>query len=131
MKDALRMSLQIDAGEDADDDELDSLTRQLRGEIEELEVESVDLVKGKPPPGVTRGDATTLGALAVEILPTIAPKLIGFLQNWLTRGRNQKVKIKVGVGDRSIEVEYSPKAMSVSELENLASRLTGTLTGES
>ena len=131
MKDVLRMSLQIDAGEDADDDGLDSLTRQLRGEIQELEVESVDLVRDKLSPAGARGDAVELGALVVEILPVIAPKLVGFLQNWLMRRRDQKVKIKIGVGDRSIEVEYSPKAMSASELRDLTNGLTGTLTGES
>lgn len=130
MKDALKMSLHIDAGGDADDAELDSLTRQLRGEIQELEVESVDLVRNEPPPEGARGDAATLGTLAVEILPVIAPKLIGFLQNWLTRRRDQKVKVKIGVGDRSIELEYSPEAMSESEVEKLLTGLTGTPTGK-
>lgn len=124
MKDAVKIGLQIDAGEDADDAELDSLTRQLRGEIQELEVESVDLVKGEPPPEGTRGDPVTLGKLAVVILPIIAPVLIGFLQNWLKRGRDQKVKIKIVVGDRSIEIESSPEAMSVS-VEELARTLMG------
>lgn len=129
MNDTLKMSLHIDAGKDADDYELDSITRQLRDEIQELDVKSVDLVKGEPPPDGSRGDAVMLGALAVELLPTITPDLICFLKNWLTHRRNQKIKIKIVAGDRSIEVEYSPEDMSASEMDDLASRLTGTLMG--
>ena len=58
--------LQIDTGEDADADELDRLTRQLRDEIWELDVESAELVKAGPAPEGTKAvEAMTLGALAV------------------------------------------------------------------
>lgn len=124
-----RLLLQVDAGADADAEELDQLTRQLRDEMQELDVESVELVKGEVvPEGAKVIEVVTLGSLAVSVLPSIIPKLIEFLQNWLMRGENRRIKIKTQVGDRSVELEYSPAAMSQTELKNLVDTLTGALT---
>ena len=127
---AARMTLQIDdTSQGADADELDRLTRQLRDELQELDVESVELVKGTSAPAGTKAvDPVTLGALAVAVLPNAVPKLIEFLSGWLTRGENRTIKIKTQVGDRSVEVEYSPKTMSQTDLKNLVDTLTGALT---
>ena len=122
------LTVQIEAGEDSDADELDRLTRQLRDEIQELEVESVELVKGSATlPGAKSAEAVTLGALAIAVLPAVVPKLVEFLQAWSTRGEGHTVKIKTQVGDRALEVEYSPKTMSPAELKNLVGTLTGAL----
>jgi len=129
MRDIIRMNLHINVGEDADEEELDRLTRQLRDEIREMEVESVELVREKTTPEGAMGELVTLGALAVAVLPTVIPELIKLLQSWLTRGENRAVKIKTQVGDRSLEVEYSPKTMSMSNLKELVGMLTGALTG--
>ena len=119
----------LEKGQSTDADELDRLTRQLRGELEELGVESVDLLKDKPAPqGTKSAEAVTLGALAVAVLPNALHKLIEFLNGWLMRGENRKIKIKTQVGDRSVEVEYSPKTMSQTELKSLVDTLTGALT---
>ncbi len=119
----------IEKGQGADADELDRLTRQLRGELQELDLESVDLVRDKSAPqGTKSAEVVTLGALAMAVLPNALPKLIEFLNGWLTRGENRKIKIKSQVGDRSVEVEYSPKAMAQTELKSLVDTLTGALT---
>lgn len=124
----INVTLQISLGEDAYADEIDQLTRSLRDEIEDLGVESVTLVKDDTKPqGTKAADAFTLGALAVAVLPAVIPKLVGFLQSWSMRGENRVVKIKTQVGDRSLEVEYSPKSMSSDELKHLVDRLTGTV----
>jgi hypothetical protein len=121
--------LQINAGPDADAEELDRLTRQLRNEIQELDVESVELVRGgAKPEGAKVLEVVTLGSLAVAVLPSVVPKLVEFLQNWLMRGENRRVKIKTQVGDRAVELEYSPSAMSQAELKGLVETLTSALT---
>jgi hypothetical protein len=123
-----RMTLQIDAGEDSDAEELDRLTRQLQAEIQELDVESVELVKDQTAPEGTKTiDAVTLGALAVAVLPTVVPKLIDLLQSWIMRGEGRAVKIKTQVGDRSVELEYSPQAVSSDELKGLVDKLSEAL----
>ena len=124
MRDLVKMNLQIDVGEDADEEELDRLTRQLRDEMRELEVEEVELVREKTTPEGARGDAVTLGALAVAVLPVAIPKLIDFLRDWLMRGENRTVKIIKKVGDRSLEMEF-PETMSQSRLKELVDMLIG------
>jgi hypothetical protein len=58
------------AGYDMDRDAFDSLTRQLRSELLDLEVESAELIhEGEPPEGAKAADAVTLGELAVTVLP--------------------------------------------------------------
>ena len=122
------LTLQIDAGE-SDPERLDRLTRQLRSELLDLEVENVDFVKeNQLPEGAKAADAVTLGALAVAVMPNFLPKLVEFLQSWTLRGEGYKVKVKSQIGDRSIELEYTPKAMSQEELKTLVETLTNTLT---
>ncbi|MBI3913203.1 MAG: hypothetical protein HY327_03235 [Chloroflexi bacterium] len=126
------LTLQIDVGRDADADELDRATRQLRGEIQELGVESAELAKtANALAGTKSVEAVTLGALAISVLPTVVPKLIEFLQAWSMRGESRSIKIKTQVGDRAVEVEYSPKTMSQAELKSLVETLTSTLTDKS
>lgn len=123
-----RLTLHVDAGEGVDDDDLDRLTRQLRGEIDELGVESVDLVTGGAvPKGARAGELVTLGVLAVAVLPATLPHMINFLRDWSLREEKRSVKIKAQVGDRSVEVAYNPSTMSQSELKQLVDTLTGVL----
>ena len=123
------LTLQIQS-EDFDPERLDLLTRQLRAELLDLEVESADFIqKGQLPEGEKAMDAVTLGALAVAVLPGFLPKLVDYLQSWTLRGEGRKIKVKSQVGDRSIELEYSPEAMSQKELKTLVETLTNTLTG--
>jgi hypothetical protein len=43
------------------------------------------------------------------------------------RAENRKIRVKTQVGDRSIELEYTPTAVSEEELMKLVSKLTGAL----
>ena len=117
--------LDIDAG-DLDPDELDRLTRALRGELLELGAKDVDLVHAEDiPEGTKSAEAVMLGALAVTVLPAFLPTLVGYLQSWAARGENRRVRIKTLVGDRTIEVEYSPETFSTEELDRLVQTLAG------
>jgi hypothetical protein len=129
MENMLKMSLQINTSSDINEEELDLLTRQLLDEIQELEVESVEMVRDNKAPKDAKGDPITLGALALAVLPGLLPKLIDFLQNWLTRRKDQKVRVKIGVGDRSVELEYFPEAISIYEVNKIAEKLSGVITG--
>ena len=124
-----QFTLQIQS-EDSDPERLDLLTRQLRAELLDLDVESADFIqKNQLPEGAKAVDAVTLGALAVAVLPGFLPKLVDYLQSWTLRGEGRKIKVKSQVGDRSIELEYSPEAMSQQELKTLVETLTNTLAG--
>ena len=105
---AVQFTMQIGAGEDADAEELDRLTRQLRGELQDLGVESAELVKGGPAPGGSKSvEAVTAGAIAVAVLPTFLPKLVEFIQAWALRGQGRTVKFKGKVAGQEVEFEGS------------------------
>jgi hypothetical protein len=104
-------------------------TRALIEHLEELGIESVELVReGSPPSGAKVVEPVSLGGLAIKVLPAALPALIGHVRDRLLFGDN-KVKIKTQVGDRSLEVEYSPQAISPDELKSLVATLTEALTG--
>jgi hypothetical protein len=118
--------LQVDTKADIAPEQLDHLVRQLRRDISELEVESVEPVRiGALPAGAKSADALALGSLAVVLLPSLLPKLIDFLQNWLLRGENQNVKLKLQVAGNAVEVEYAPSTMSAADIQRLVGKLTG------
>ena len=71
---SLNLTLLINTGAEDDAEELDRLTRQLRTEIQELDVESVELVRSEEAPeGAKSGDPVALGVLAVEVLTAMVP----------------------------------------------------------
>lgn len=120
--------LHLDMGETLNQDQLDTLTRQLQSEILDQGFETVDLVTGdEVPQGSKAADAVTWGMLAVSVLPTVLPKLIEFLQSWTMRSESRKVKVRSQIGEQSIELEYSPTTISNQELKDLVSMLTGSM----
>jgi len=124
----VNITVHIDAGYEALPDDLDALTRTLRDELQELDLQSVDLMRagGAAPAGTKSAEAITLGALAITLLPSVLPKLIECLQAWSLRGQNRTVKIKANVGDRSLELEYAA-GTSEAALKSLVDALTTTL----
>jgi len=112
--------------EDADPERLDELTGRLLRDLRELGAESVERPSGGVTPEGTKGDAFTLGALALVAVPVFLPKLIDFLQAWSLRGESQgrRVKIKTPTG---LEVEFTPeKKLSQAELVTLVEKLAQT-----
>jgi hypothetical protein len=121
---AVSVLLDIDAGEESDSEELDRLTRQLRDEIKEIDVESVEIVRGgAAPAGAKAVELTTMGSLAVAVLPAVIPPLIQLVTAWVQRGDNRKIRIKTNYAGRSVEVELSPKTMSADEMKAMIDTL--------
>ncbi len=110
---------------DGDSTELDELTRQLRSEIEELNVESINYVSaGETPAGVKAADWTAVGQLAVTLAPTIIPPLFDLLKSWVDRKPSAPVKIKIGVGRRTAQIEYDPTKTNAEDLDSLVKALS-------
>jgi hypothetical protein len=102
-----RLVLQIDAGENATQEELNILTRGLLEELKDMsEIEEASLVLGAAAPyGTKVGDPITIGTLMVAVLPTFLPALVTFVQAWSMRGDNRKIKFKGKVGQQEIDFE--------------------------
>ena len=117
----LFIELLLDGGDDA---ELDELTRQLKAEVEELRVDSVEQVSaGEAPDGTKAVDMQLIGQMAVSLAPTIIPPLFELLKSWVERKPSTPVKIRVKVGKRTALIEYDPTKTSAQELEVLVKTL--------
>ena len=103
--DGERLKLQIDVGvePDADATELDEATLQLRRELLELDVETVERPTGRtPPPGTRAVEAAVLGTLVVTATRGLVGALVQAVVGWLGRRPNRSVKL--AIGEDSIEV---------------------------
>ncbi len=115
----IELKLEVSA-EDATEDELDRMTRQLLSELREMDVESAELASGETAPAGTKSaDPVTIGALAITVLPTLLPKVVEFIQAWALRGQGRTVKFKGKIAGQTVEFE-GPAA----DLQKLISTLS-------
>ena len=97
-----RLTVHINAGPDADTAERETLTRQLREELIDLEVDSIDLSHaGETPPGAKAGDVIAWGDLILALVASggVLTTLIGAIQSWLTRHERRSVTLEID-GDK-------------------------------
>lgn len=114
--------------EDDDQTELDELTHELRSEIEQLSIDSVeDVSLGEAPEGTKAADWASIGSMAVTLAPTIIPPLFELLKSWVDRKPSTPVKIKIKVGRKIAQIEYDPTKTSAEELEILVKTLGKTV----
>lgn len=105
--------------------ELDELARQLRTEVGELNVDSIEQVSAGVAPQGTKGvDLAAIGQMAVTLAPAVIPPLFDLLKSWIDRKPSTPVKVKVKVGKRTAQIEYDPTKTSPKELEALIKSLS-------
>jgi hypothetical protein len=94
--DLQQLALQIDAGADADDEEVDELTMQLRRQLLDLDVESVDRIPaGEAPPGTRGGPLLLLGGLLVTHSPEVLKTVVGVVQSWVAGHQGRTVELQL------------------------------------
>ena len=96
--DRLQLGIQLDAGADADEQELDEVTAQLRRQLLELEVESVDRVRAGEAPAGTRGvDPMVLGGLLVTLgkSPELLKMVTSVVQSWMAGRQGRSVELQI------------------------------------
>lgn len=114
--------------DDGDASELDALTRQLRTEVEELDVDSIERVSaGSAPSGTKAVDMEMIGQMAIQLAPAVIPPLFELLKSWVERKPSTPVKIRVKVGKRTAQIEYDPTRTSAKDLETLMKTLNKTV----
>lgn len=117
----LELSVQGEPGADAD--QVDRETRQLRVELRELDLGSVEMGTAEAPSGAKTGEGFALGSLLMEVLPSSISPLIEFLRSWALRRKGRAVKVKTVIGDRSVEIEFDPATVSSAEIKSLVSSI--------
>lgn len=94
----LKLWVQLRLDAEADVDELDAHTAELRRELLQLDVDAVDRPRtSEPPPGARAADVSTLGTLLVALGNTASALsgVIAALRSWLSRGRGRTVKLEL------------------------------------
>lgn len=115
------ISLLVSVGDGtANDEEIDRLTRRLRQQLSELDVDRVQMAQGGPAPaGAKAVDPVAVGTLVVTLLPAVVPKVLEFLHAWMLRDTGRTIKIRAAAGDRSFDVEYSPGVTSEEDVKRM------------
>ena len=90
------LGLQIDGGPGADAEEVDALTNQLRRQLLELDVESVEHIsQGEAPPGARALDILLLGGLLVKHSPEVLKTVIVTVQSWVGLHPGRSVELQM------------------------------------
>ena len=101
----VRVGLVLEADTD-DAEEMDELTRRLRGEISQLDVSEVSSVEREAPVGTKAGPVAEVGAFLVTLVQTAGGMraVIGTAQAWLSHHPDRTVEMELTViGSRSPE----------------------------
>ncbi len=102
-----QLNLEISAN-DATEEDIDRMTRELLSELREMDVEWAELGKGEAAPEGTKAiDPVATGSILMAVLPTTLPKIIDGIQAWVLRGSNRTVKFKGKIAGQPIEFEGS------------------------
>jgi hypothetical protein len=98
----IRVHLGLDADPEADAEESERAARQLREELLELDVETVEFAKGgETPEGAKAGAAPDLSTILLTLAASggVLTTIIGVLQSWLTRHERRSVTLEID-GDK-------------------------------
>jgi len=100
---ALRLKVGARPGDDTG--ELDRLTRGLRAELLELDLDGVELAPaGSLPAGAKSGPGVTVGSLLVTLSDSaVLVALVGLLKSWISRGSGRSVTVQFGEDKITIE----------------------------
>ncbi len=125
MSEQVELTVQIELP-DADAEELQRLGQFLREELLELNVDSVEPVRGgSAPEGAKAVDWNLLGEWAVRLGVAAVPSLFGLLKQRQERvPASAPLKIKVKVSrHRQAEIEYDPAHTTPEQLAELVRQL--------
>ncbi len=92
---------------DGDEELLDELTRGLRQELLELDVDAVEPVSAGPAPEGSKGlDLAAIGALLVTVKGsvTVVSSVVETVRAWLRRGSSPQRSLKITVEGRTLEL---------------------------
>ena len=99
-----RLGIQVRGEPDADPEEVAESTFQLRRELLDLDVGTVEAPReGEAPPGTRGVEVAALGGLVVSMAkPEFLGAVIAAVRSWLSR--SQRRSIKLALGDDVLEL---------------------------
>jgi hypothetical protein len=106
--------LRVQLAEDgADAERLDELTRFLRDELLQLEVDDVTALRvGEPPPGARVFDVLAVGGLLVSLgrsAESLRP-IVSAIRKWLARGEGTRRTVRLEIDGDALELSEASAA---------------------
>jgi hypothetical protein len=101
-----QLDVELDAGPDADPEEVAEATAQLRDLLLQLDVETVEApTSGDAPPGTRSVETMAVGTLIVSLVNSsgLLSSVVASVQSWLSR-----------VGSRSVKLELDGDVLEVT-----------------
>jgi hypothetical protein len=89
------LTVEIDAGPDADATQLLRLTTQLRRQLLELDVEAVEAPAIDAPQGAKTVDQTVAGMLLVTLTPVLVRATLDIIRAWLATSQARSAKVEL------------------------------------
>jgi hypothetical protein len=91
------LGIQVEVGPDEDAEQVAEATLQLRRELLDLEVESVELPRaGEPPPGTRAVELAALGALVVTAANSqLLGPVVAAVRAWLAGAPQRSIKLEL------------------------------------
>jgi hypothetical protein len=92
------LALAVDLGLDSDAEETAQAAMQLRAELLELDVDSVEsAADGDPPQGAKGIEAVAAGTLIIKLVESSGLRaLAAVISGWLDRDKSRSIKLQIG-----------------------------------
>ena len=106
------------------------MTRLLLEEIEacpgtnDVKLNPSDSSPADNPPARAKspiGEAVTVGALVLAVLPAAVPAVIDYVKEWTLRPGNTPIRVKIQVGEKIAEAEFDPRVIAKDDVVKLLS----------
>jgi hypothetical protein len=106
----LSLTLQIELDSPADPEAVEALTRQLRQELQDADIENFTYPKSSSPEGAKalELEAAVTGALIGAVAQVTLPYLVQVIQSWLKRHRQNKISLDCGSAQIQISGDELP-----------------------
>jgi hypothetical protein len=101
------------AEEGADPERLDELTRFLRDELLQLDVDDVTALRvGEPPPGARVFDVLAVGGLLVSLSRSAEGlrQIVSAIRKWLARGEGARRTVRLEIDGDALELSEASAA---------------------
>jgi hypothetical protein len=121
----LLIAVELEGGDDA---QVAQLSRELRSQITNLNVDAVeDVSLGQPPAGKKAADWVAIGQIAVTLAPVVVPPLVELIKSWVERKPSVPVKVTVKSGNKSATVAWDPTKTRAEDVDTILKTLGKTL----
>ena len=117
---SLPLKISIDGGSESDAEELALMGQRLRRDIQQLDVDDVEFVRGGTAPAGAKGDAITMASLAVTLAPVALKSLFDLLQSWIMR--HDKATVTIEMGNDRVTLTGSPSKEQLAVIQAAIAR---------